>query len=394
LSRRGRNKIHWPLAALLLAAVLFFPFRMVQFLCLIYLIVLAASYAYSRATFALVSVRRRDPLLRTHRFEPTEIALTVDNACILPLAYLTVIDNHGSLFSREPGKIVARMRSRERLSFSYSVEGRNRGDFTVGPVVLFGSDPLGFFPWVRTEKALGRLIVYPETLPIDSLLTEGLPAGTVRTENRIYEDVTHYRSLREYVAGDDARRISWKASAKTGRLYSMEYVPAIFSPVLVLLNLNWEEFPLRFRSHWVERSAVTAASLVMHYVSLKQEVGFIASAACRDGSALPAARLGSTAGHATAIMELLASMEPSRESTDFIGLLPTSGVDIPAGTRLEVITPRITPLQHAMLRESRQKGLAVEIFLTGGDSPELRQSLQKEFRVHVVKDYGNELIDN
>ena len=376
-----------------MAAVLFFPFRIVQFLCLSYLILLAASYAYSRATSALVRVRRRDPVLRTHRFEPTEISLTVDNTGILPLAYLTVIDKHGALFSRDPGKFTARLRSRERLAFSYAVESRSRGEFPVGPVVLFGSDPLGFFPWVRTEAAAGKLIVYPETLALDAPLADGLPAGTVRTENRIYEDVTRYRSLREYVAGDDARRISWKATAKTGRLYSMEYVPAFFSPVLVLLNLNGDEFPLRFRSHWVERSAVTAASLVMRSVSLKQEIGLIASASCRDGSALPAARLGSAAGHATAIMEMLAVMEPSREPVDFIGLLPASGIDVPAGTRLEVITPRITPLQHARLRESKQKGLAVEIFLTGGDSPQLRESLQKEFRVHVVKDYGNELID-
>ena len=92
MSRRRRNRIHWPLAVFLLASILLFPYRILQFLCLIYLVVLAASYLYSRATFSLVRVRRRDPVLRTHRFEPTEISLTVDNASILPLAYLTVID--------------------------------------------------------------------------------------------------------------------------------------------------------------------------------------------------------------------------------------------------------------------------------------------------------------
>ena len=394
MSRRALRAHNWPLAALLIIMVLFLPYRILQFICLLYLIVLAASYAYSRATFAFVSVRRRDPVIRTHRFEPTEISLTVENSSPLPLAYLTVMDSRGSLFSRESGKFVDRMRPKERLSFSYSIESRSRGEYPVGPVVLMGSDPLGFFPWKRTERQAGKVIVYPETLPIRIPLSSGLPAGTIRTENRVYEDVTHYRSLREYVPGDDARRISWKASAKTGRLYSMEYLPALYSPVLVLLNLCWEEFPLRYRSHWVERSAVVAASLIMHFVSLKQEVGMIASAVKKDGSAMPAARLGSTSGHATAVMEMLAYMEPAREPVDFVRLVSTSGIDIPAGTRIEVITPKITDLQHALLRESKQKGLIPEFFLVGGDQPDLRESLAKEFPVHVIADYGNELFDN
>jgi uncharacterized protein (DUF58 family) len=393
LSRRAPKVHRWPLAALLIAAVLFFPFRIVQFICLLYLAVLGASYAYSRATFALVRVRRRDYVLRAHRFEPTEISLTVENTSPLPLSYLTVLDSRGALFSRESGKFVARMRPRERRTFSYFIESQDRGEYLIGPVMLVGSDPLGFFPWRRTEKQAGKIIVYPETLPIRVPLSSGLPAGSIRTDNPVYEDVTHFRSLREYVPGDDARRINWKASAKTGQLHSMEYLPALFSPVLVLLNLNWEEFPLRFRSHWVERSAVTAASLVMHFVSLKQEVGLIVSAVRKDGSAMPAARLGSAPGHATAIMEMLAYMEPARDAVDFVRQLSTSGMDIPAGTRIEVITPKLSDLQHALLRESRQKGMIVECFLVGGDQPELRESLSREFPVHVVTDYGNELLD-
>ncbi len=393
MSRRGHRIHRWPIAVLLALVVLFFPFRVVQFICLLYLVILGASYAYSRVAFSRVSVQRRDPVLRTHRFEPVEVSLCVENASSLPLAYLTVLDSRGPLFSRESGKFVERMRPREKRSFSYSVEGRTRGEYTVGPAALMGSDPLGFFPWRRAEKTPGKIIVYPEVLPINVPLSAGLPAGAIRTENRIYEDVTNYRSLREYVPGDDARRISWKASAKTGRLHSIEYLPALFSPVLVLLNFSWEEYPLRYRSHWIERAAVTAASLIMHFVSLKQDVGLVSSAVGRDGGAMPAAPLGSSSGHATAIMEMLACMEPAREPVDFIRMLSASGITVPAGTRVEAITPGLTDLQQETLRDFKQKGMTVECFLVGGDRPELRERISREFPVHVVRDYGNELLD-
>ncbi len=387
--RRTRTALFFALAFVLL----FIPFRAAQFIALLYLLTLAASFAYSRLALGAVAVRRRDPVLRSYRFEPLEIALTVENAGPLPLPYLTLMDNRGPLFSRESGKFVSRFRSWERKDFSYRIESQNRGEYEIGPVTVCGSDPLGMFPWKKTQGETGRLIVYPEVLPLAVALEQGLPAGSVRSENRIYEDVTRYRSLREYVPGDDARRISWKASAKTGRLYSMEYLPVLLSPVLVLLNLNWNEFPLRFRSHWVERAAVLAASLVMHFVALKQEVGLIASASVRGGDAAPIIRLGSTPGHATAVMETLARLEPSWTEIDYTRLLSAAGMDIPVRTRIEVITPRVTEEQRAMLREAGRKGWFPEVFLLGGDGGGLAERLSREFPVHVVRDYGSELID-
>jgi len=69
-------------------------------------------------------------------------------------------------------------------------------------------------PWRRKLGARQRLIIYPEVLPLTRPLRSGLPAGTLPTRDQVYEDITRYRSLREYVRGDDARRINWKVSAR------------------------------------------------------------------------------------------------------------------------------------------------------------------------------------
>jgi uncharacterized protein (DUF58 family) len=384
--------MRWCLSLLLLSVILFVPSRIVQFIAILILLVFGVSFLLSRLASRSVVVHRRDPLLRAHRFEPLEIVLTVENRSPLPIAGVGVIDVPGPLFSREPGRFILRLRPWERRRVSYRIESQHRGEYSIGPAEVFGSDPLGMFPWSRRQGARQRLIIYPEVLPLSLPLRSGLPAGTVATRDHAYEDVTRYRSLREYVPGDEARRIHWKVSARMGSLVSMEYLPVLYAPVMILLNMNREEYPVRFRSHWMERAAVLAASLVMHFLALRQEIGMVASASLKGDDGVPTARIGGTAGHATAILEMLARMDAPRLPVDFTGLLHGAGVEMPARTHIEVITPSVTEEQHAFLREEKQKGYAVDLFLLGGDERGARDSLRKDFPVSLVTDYGAELL--
>jgi uncharacterized protein (DUF58 family) len=382
----------WCLSAFLVSVLLFVPFRIVQFLSLLFLLVLGISFLISRFASRSVVVLRRDLLLRGHRFEALEIVLTVENRSPLPVTSVAVIDTPGPLFSRQPGRFVLGLRPWERRRLSYFVESQHRGEYFVGPAEVFGADPLGMFPWQRKQDARQRLIIYPEVLPLTRPLLSGLPAGTVATRDQVYEDITRYRSLREYVRGDDARRINWKVSARMGSLVSMEYLPVLFAPALILLNLNGDDYPVRFRSHWMERATVLAASLVMHFLSLRQEIGLVALASLKGNDAVPIAPIGGTPGHAAAILEMLARIEPPRAPADFTRLLHGAGVEIPARTHVQVITPSLTDEQHAFLYEEKQKGYSVELFLLGGDEQAQRASFQNDFPVSVVTDYGAELL--
>ena len=386
--------IRLPLSLLLIAGLLFLPFRILQIISLLYLAALGLSYAHSRLMAGALVVHRHDLLLRAHRFDPIHIVLTVENRSPLPVPGVSLIDTMGPLFSRDPGKFVFRLRPWEKKRVSYTIESQHRGEYSVGPAALLGSDPLGFFPWRRSCGEVERLIIYPEVLPLRIHLASGLPAGSVRSQDRLYEDLTRYRSLREYVPGDDARKISWKVSARMGSLHTMEYVPFLFAPVLILMNLNSDDYPFRFRSLWVERAAVMAASLVMHFYSLGQEIGLIASASMKGEGTLPFARISGAPGHAAAMLEMLARMDVRGEQGDFTRLLFASGMDIPVRTHIKVITPSLTDAQRAFLREVKQKGNAVELFLLGGNALGPIEPLTHEFPVFVVSEYGHELIDH
>ena len=375
----------------LLVIVVFFPSPALQLLALLYLALLALSFLYSQLAFRYVVVRRRQIVLRAHRLEPMEIVLTVENRCPLPVPSLLLVDMQNYFFVSEPGKFLLDLGPWGKRTLSYRITSQNRGEYTIGPAVLRGSDPLGFFPWRKAYHEKQTLIVYPEVLPIVLPVRTGLPAGSIRVDSRIYEDVTRYRSLREYVPGDDFRRISWKVSARTGRLYSMEYLPQLYAPVLILLNLRREDYPARHRYHWAERAAVLAASLVVHFLALKQEVGFLASASLKNGGGIPAAKIQGTHEHGMTILEMLARIDVSAANVDLLRLLSDSGMNIPAQTRLEVITPQLSRAEWALLRRLKTKGCLVELFLLGSDNPRQSETLSREFVVHTVSDYGHEL---
>jgi uncharacterized protein (DUF58 family) len=380
---------HIILFLLLLVVVLFFPLRILQFVTLFYIGTIGLSLLYSRIISRYVITRRKDSVLRTHRFEPMEITLIVENRSPLPVAYLNILDEPNYFFASEPGNFLISLRPGERKILNYPIESQRRGLYSVGPAVIQGSDPLGLFPFRKKTKQSQTLIVYPEVLPLCLQSSEGLPAGTIRVENRIYEDVTRYRSLREYLPGDGLRRVNWKASAKTGQLFVMDYLPLLHAPVLILLNLNSEDYPMRFRYHRIERAATLAASLIVHFLSLHQEIGLIASARLDGEETVPFAEIRGSHEHATTLLEMLAKMEAAPGSRDFTELLFAAGIEVPVRTRLQVITPILSELHCARLRQIKEKGCTVEIFLLGEQQ---RLYRPREFRIHSVQDFGNELI--
>jgi len=383
---------HILLFLILLVVVLFFPLRILQFVTLLHITVVGLSLLYSRIISRYVLIRRKDTVLRAHRFEPIEISLIVENRSPLPVAYLNVLDEPNYFFASEPGNFLISLRPGERKILNYPIESQRRGQYSVGPALIQGSDPLGLFPFRKQSKESQTLIVYPEVLPLSLKSSEGLPAGTIRVENRIYEDVTRYRSLREYLPGDALRRVNWKASAKTGQLFVMDYLPLLHAPVLILLNLNSEDYPMRFRHHRIERAATLAASLIVHFLSLRQEIGLIASARLDREEAVPVAEIRGTHEHATTLLEMLAKMEAASGSRDFTQALFAAGIEVPVRTRLEVITPVLSELHCARLRQIKEKGCTVEIFLLAEQHRSYSQTYGREFRILSVQDFGNELI--
>ena len=416
---------------LLLFIVLFAPPPLMRAVAAGLLAIRLLAFGYLLTVRSGVAVSRGEALVHANRFAPFTCSLTVRNRTPLPIHFLTVADRIGSFAARHPAQFVTGLGPWEERTFSYRLEGRERGEFHLGPVDLVGTDPFGFFPWRTQAPSHQQVIVYPDIFALDLHHKRGLPSGSLTVLNKLYEDVTRYRSLREYQPGDEPRRINWKASARMGALYSMEYVPSIYFPVLVLLNLTADDYPLAQRAHLVERAVETAASLVFHFVGIGQEVGLASSGLIgpRTGApaAPPAAGRGSApadtsasdgypedtaaplptpggaactaepvrAGyaHAAHLLEQLARINTAGEgAANFVDIVQRGAVPVANGTRVVVVTPPPSERQRAALLALRRRGYDVEMFVVSTHRARREDLAVEGLTSHAVGGYGRDLI--
>ncbi|HUX14216.1 MAG TPA: DUF58 domain-containing protein, partial [Spirochaetia bacterium] len=255
--------------------VLFIPIAPVQWVGAFFLFLILGSKLYSVLARRSIDVTRRHSSVYAFKYRSAVFELIITNHSRLPIPYVTLVDDSSGLALNEQNRAVISLQARERRLFQYELKGNSRGVYSVGPVTLRGADPLGLFPWRRTIPLAAELVVYPSIRAVSVSARSGVPSGAVRVWNPVYEDITNYRSLREYVPGDDPRRIDWKVSARTASLQTMQFLAAVSFTAMILVDLNANHFSLRNRYQHTERVVEAAASLVAAITRLGQPVGLL-----------------------------------------------------------------------------------------------------------------------
>jgi uncharacterized protein (DUF58 family) len=329
-------------------------------------------------------VTRRDSVARLNRLQRLTVSFEIRNRWPLPLRSVLVTDRAGGLFPEAPPVFAVTLRPRETRVLTWHAEARERGEFRIGPVLVEGAGPLGMRRWSIEREAPLRVIVYPAVFSLGLEHRRGLPAGNIAVLNRLYEDVSRFRSLREYAPGDELRRINWKVSARLGKLHTTEYLPSLYFPVLVLLNLCSADFPLSMRRHLIERAIETTASLVVYFSGLKQEVGLTTTGSIPGNPGFVSIPVRAGAGHGMRILEALALIAPCEDRVDFADLLhgPGAGMSVRTGTRILAITPPLPVERRASLRALARRGWQVEAFFIG--APERGEPGIPDLAAHEV----------
>jgi uncharacterized protein (DUF58 family) len=263
---------------------LFAPFYLIQFAALFLFLIVLGSGLYSEYLLRKLRLIRRDTELRSFRREWVGVELVVENRGRLPAFMLAVTDSPGMLAVFRDNKRLCTLKGRSRLVLGWQVYCSDRGIFSLGPAALRCGDPLGLFPFYAASGENTRLVVYPSPGMIGIKSPGGIPLGALTSPNPLYEDLTRWRSLREYQQGDELKRINWKASAKNsagaadpsaGVLLVNEYEAAISCPLMVFLNLDPAEYALRQRELYFERAIEAAAALCLMASRERQELGII-----------------------------------------------------------------------------------------------------------------------
>ena len=265
----------------LLLLFLYIPSVICQFVCLFLLFLLTGSRLYSEYLIRNIKVFRRDSELRVFRHEWVKVEIKIENQGLLPAFMMVAGDSPGPLPIFKNNKTLCTLSRRSWTLLSWEGHCPERGKFLLGPVYIEASDPLGLFPFKLTARETTQLFVYPVYRSVFAKAPGGIPIGSIISSNPLFEDITHRRSLRPYQKGDEPRRINWKASARMSQTFQIsnlmvnEYEPRASYPLMIFLNANRNEYPLKSQTVFIERTIEAAAALCLKASLERQELGII-----------------------------------------------------------------------------------------------------------------------
>lgn len=127
-----------------------------------------------------------------------------------------------------------------RRTTTYRLPTAKRGVVDVGPLRILQQDPLASLQRAQTFEGVTRLWVHPVVHPLtssgagrsrhlDGPNSDSAPQGSIT-----------FHSLREYVPGDDRRRIHWRSTAHLGKLMVVSHVDTSRPETTVLLDTRAE----------------------------------------------------------------------------------------------------------------------------------------------------------
>jgi len=152
---------------------------------------------------------------------------------IPPLAFNVVLGEN---------KISTRLDAKSEIKFSYVLYIRLRGEFKIGPTKIRIKDRLGYLVEEQEITKYTTLLIYPtydDVRRMEAFATrrrQGLIFGAHRTKQKGIG--TEFSGIREYIVGDEFRRIDWKATARTGSPMIREFETEKNIRVIILLDAS------------------------------------------------------------------------------------------------------------------------------------------------------------
>lgn len=166
-----------------------------------------------------------------------------------------------------------RLEQGEMISLTYRARPP-RGIYRLPPIQFKSQDPLGFTTWEGEFPCPGELVVLPRWEQLRGLAIRPprtlVAAGTARA--RRGGTGKEFFGVREYLPGDEVRRINWKALARWDRLAVNLYQEERAAEVMVVLDVRT---PAYGDERLLEHAVRAAASLVHFLLREGHRVGLL-----------------------------------------------------------------------------------------------------------------------
>jgi uncharacterized protein (DUF58 family) len=286
------------------------------------------------------------------------VELRVTNAGRFPTATLQVEDRVPGALADGARFVLSPLGAGRSVTLRYRVHGRLRGRYDVGPVEVRIRDPFGVAARRHTFATTDRLTVYPPVWRLPAGLPLGGRAGSTGDGTpRPLRSGDELATIREYVRGDDLRKVHWASTAHRGKLMVRQDESPQNPRATVVLDVQLHVHKGSGPSSSLEAAVSAAASAVYHVA----ERGYGSSLLTRPTA-------GPSKGRPwQATLEELAGIAPDA-GADLAGVwqqLSTGTAD--TSVLIAVVTVPDATMLRAMVRAGRGFPLRVAILVDAAD---------------------------
>jgi len=266
-------------------------------------LLVAGAALYVKLTPLSIDVARELHPPRVHAGSASRIDLRVRNTGRLrsPVLHLRdgVSGTHGA------NLIVPPLSAGRIARAAYRLPTERRGILTVGPLEVLLSDPFGLTDVAMQASGISELTVYPhidDVAPVPQT-TGNDPMAGAEHPNALGRNGEDFYALRQYVVGDDLRRVHWPSTARHDELMVRQDELPWQGRATVLVDVRSSTNT----AESLELVISAAASIITANAKRQDLVRLVAT----DG-----ADSGFAAGHAhvESILEHLASVEATNEA--------------------------------------------------------------------------------
>jgi uncharacterized protein (DUF58 family) len=273
--------------------------------------------------------------------EDIRVESRVENLTGASLGNLEIIETVDDRIIPERGaaQTAASMGASEDLRLVFEFPSPTRANYQIGPLIVRARDPFGFY---LTEKKLEpdslSVMPRPERLRGTQLRPRHVGPWPGVIPSRVLGLGTEFYSMREYIPGDDPKRINWKATARYNELIVNEAEAERVTDVMIVLDTDVSLFGTS-DNQLFERGLQAAASYARLLLRQGNRVGVVLQGGERGS--LPAS-FGKR--HERRILYLLAAAKPGRAtvSTSYVMNLLARRM-LPSRSQVVIISPLFDP---------------------------------------------------
>ncbi len=295
------------------------------------------------------TVRMRLDIVRTLSVEKVfegheiEVRLRIKNLG-RKIEFLEIIDELPPVMELTNGSnyLLLSLKKGEEFIMTYSFKCHLRGHYHVGPVKLRSRTLFGFFYSEDEISKQSYFTVFPRVEDLTGIVLKSkfpkLFPGALAI--RQVGSGTEFYSIREYVRGDELKKVNWKAYARRKKLMVNEFERENVSDVLIVLDSREGENVGTTTMNPLTHSCRAAATLANYFLNRKDSVGLAVYS-----DTLRFLPIDSGEGKLYHILEEIAATTPT-------GNAPLSGV-------MDLVFPQINPKTMIILVSSLENDLTL-----------------------------------